>query len=350
MGGARLATFRGLHLVQGDVRNAACVEEAMRGSTAVVHCAVDVNSAPGVRDEVTIEGTRTVLRAARGQGVRHLVFLSTAAVHSWSAPGRVDEDAPVRGADAYSRSKLRAEALLLENPDVPVSIIRPTCVYGPFSRTWTIAPVSFLRMGIPLVAENSPGSANLIYVDNLVDLIVAALDHKPSSSSVYLANDEQPSQWESLYGAYARTLDVPLHRFHADGSAWDALKQEMSVSWANGRVLVPRLASDMRAPLIAGLKTCHRHVPVLERFDRFLPMDALRRAAAGRTSAAGPGGTPSAGASALRPFAPRELRTFYTSRATISADRARRELGWIPRISAAEAIDRTCAWIKAANL
>ena len=349
-GGARLATFPRLDIVHGDVRDAACVQEATRGCTAVVHCAVDVNSPLSVREQVTTEGTDNVLRAARSHGVRHIVFLSTAAVHSWEAPGRWDEDAPVRAADYYSRSKLQAEALLLKNSDIPVTIIRPTCVYGPFSRTWTITPVSFLRLGIPLVAEEHGGSANLIYVDNLADLILAALDHQPIAHRVYLANEEQPSEWETLYSAYARAVDVPLGRFRADASAWGSLKEEISVSWSNAKVLVPRVAADVRVPLIAGLKACHRHVPLLQRCDRFLPMGALRRAVTATRASTVNGADQAATTGAVRPYAPRELRAFYTSKAKFSAERATRELGWTPRVSAAEAIDRTCFWIRAANL
>ena len=324
----------------------------MRGAESVLHCAVDVSSSASVREQVTVQGTRTVLDAARRHGVRHLVFLSTAAVHSWRRAGRWDEDAPVRGVDAYSRSKLEAERLLLDDKDVPVTVIRPTCVYGPFSRTWTVTPVSFLRLGIPLVSASDASRANLIYIDNLVDLVLAAMDHRPETSRVYLANDENPADWETLYSAYARTVDLPLGRFSANGSWRRLLQEEFSVSWSNGKVLCSQLASDLRAPLLQGLKLCHRHVPLLQRCDRFVPMGLLRRAVASTGTASGNGTGKTAGAkpNGILPFAPRELRTFYASKATFSADRARRELGWAPRIGAAEAIDRTCAWIKFANV
>ena len=349
VGGARLATLSHVEIMHGDVRDAASVDEAARGCRAIVHCAVDVSSPIAVREDVTTRGTANVLRASSTHRVGRIIFLSTAAVHSWIAPGQWDEDAPVRASDYYSRSKLQAEALLLENSDIPVTIIRPTCVYGPFSRTWTVTPVEFLRLGIPLVAEDGAGSANLIYIDNLVDLILAALDRQPGGHTVYLANDEQPTSWETLYSAYARAVDVPLRRFRPDASAWGALREELSVSWTNGKLLVPRVAAGIAATLVAGLKDCHRHVPLLQRCDRFLPMDSLRRKVASSprsTLNVGDGG----GADTVRPYAPRELRSFYASRATFSAARARRELGWAPRITAPDAIERTCAWIKAANL
>lgn len=348
-GAARLATYPGVRLVQGDAGDSAVLQEAMRGCETVVHCAVDVSSLPAVQEQVNARATRAVIEAAKANAVRHIVFISTAGVHSWKRPGLVTEDAPVYGRDAYTRSKLEAESLFLGNNEIPVTVIRPTCVYGPFGRTFTVTPVTFLRMGIPLVSSDNHGRANLIYVDNLVDLILGALDRPPSVSRVYLATEEAPAEWETLYAAYARTIGVPLMRYASGGSRLQLLQEEVSVSLSNARRLSRRVAADIKESILRGLATYHRHVPLLQRCDRFVPMGALRKAAgAARSHASGgrsvtpPASGPQDG---VRAFAPRELREFYSTEATLSADRARRELDWTPRVTAAEAIDRTCAWI-----
>ena len=351
-GAARLATLPGVRLAHGDVGDSSMLDEAIRGCETVVHCAVDVSSAPSVQEQVNARATRAVIEAARKNAVRHIVFLSTAAVHSWKGPGVVMEDAPVHGQDAYTRSKLEAEALFLGHNEIPVTVIRPTCVYGPFGRTFTVTPVEFLRLGIPLVAADNSGRANLIYVDNLVDLILSAVDRPPSASRVYLAAEEEPAEWETLYSAYARTIGVPLTRYSLAASRAQMLREEISVSFSNARQLARDVASDIKAPLLRGLATYHRHVPLLQRCDRFVPMGALRKAVGvarttGAKSAAHLPDTPQNG---VRAFAPRELREFYSAKATFSAERARRELGWTPRVTAAEAIDRTCDWINFAGI
>ena len=351
-GAARLATLPGVRLAHGDVGDGSILDEAMRGCEAVVHCAVDVSSAPSVQEQVNARATRAVIDAARKNAVRHIVFLSTAAVHSWKRPGVVTEDAPVYGHDTYTRSKLEAEALFLGNNEIPVTVIRPTCVYGPFGRTFTVTPITFLRLGIPLVASDNPGRANLIYVDNLVDLILSALDRRPSANRVYLAAEEEPAEWETLYSAYARTIGVPLARYSSAGSRAQMFREEISVSLSNARQLARHVASDIKGPLLRGLATYHRHVPLLQRCDRFVPMGALRKAAGAARSSGAKDAAPSASPpqNGVRAFAPRELREFYSAKATFSADRARRELGWAPRVTAAEALDRTCAWISFAGI
>jgi nucleoside-diphosphate-sugar epimerase len=237
-----------------------------------------------------------------------------------------------------------------------VTVIRPTCVYGPFGRTFTITPLEFLRLGIPLVASDNPGRANLIYIDNLVDLILSAVDRRPSASRVYLATEEEPADWETLYSAYARTIGVPLQRFSSSGSRAQMLREEITVSMSNARRLARPVARDVKGSLLRGLATYHRHVPLLQRCDGLVPMGALRKAVGAARSSAGSSGARSATASpgtpqnGVRPFAPRELREFYGAKATFTAERARRELGWTPRITAAEAIDRTCDWITFAGI
>lgn len=351
-GAARLAALRGIRLIQGDIANAAGLEQAMQGCGTVVHCAVDVSSAPSVQQETNAGATRGLIEAARRTGVKHVVFLSTAAVHSWNDQGAVTESAPLDGRDSYTRSKIDAETLLMGNVDVPVTVIRPTCVYGPFGRTFTVTPVTFLRLGIPLVPSHDPGQANLIYVDNLADMIFCALDRPPTAHRVYLANDREPVRWETLYAAYANTIGVPLERFAPVSSRLRLFGEEIAVSWSNARYLSHSAASGVKTPLLRRLATYHRHVPVLQRCDRLVPMNMLRRAMGAVPAAVANGAAANNAAASvgLRAFAPRELREFYNAKASVSAEKAHSELGWAPRVSASEAIERTCAWINFAGI
>jgi nucleoside-diphosphate-sugar epimerase len=225
-------------------------------------------------------------------------------------------------------------------------------VYGPFGRTFTITPVEFLRLGIPLVADGYPGRANLIYVDNLVDLIVAALERPPTASRVYVASEPEPAAWETLYAAYARTIGVTLMRFVPAESPLQLFREEIAVSASNARRLVGQVVSDMKAPLLRGLATYHRHVPLLQRVDRLVEMRGLRKAAAAARTESGvePQAAADAPQSGLRGFAPADLREFYGARATFSAEKAARDLGWSPRVTPSEAIDRTCDWITFAGI
>ena len=109
--------------VQGDLRDSASFEKALSGCEVVFHVAADYRL--WVRDpeqmyRSNVEGTRTLLEAARKQGVRRVVYTSSVATMGFGSNGRgpstderlTDENSPVSLADMighYKRSKFMAE-------------------------------------------------------------------------------------------------------------------------------------------------------------------------------------------------------------------------------------------------
>lgn len=80
------AVARDVRIVEGDVRDAACVEASAVGCEVVFHQAAIVSvprsvERPQESHDVNIQGTLNVLQAARAAGVRRVVFASSAAVY-----------------------------------------------------------------------------------------------------------------------------------------------------------------------------------------------------------------------------------------------------------------------------
>lgn len=106
-----------LPLVVGDVRDARCVERALResGARAVCHLAAIANiphsfADPELCESVNHGGTRALLVAMRAAGVRALAFASTCAVYAPPAAGTVlREGDPEAPGSPYAASKQRAE-------------------------------------------------------------------------------------------------------------------------------------------------------------------------------------------------------------------------------------------------
>lgn len=100
--------------VQGDVRDAACVREVCRGTSAVLHLAA-------ISDEdefytrllpYNLEGVYTVFEAARQAGVPKVIFASTGqTVVNYPADQLVTTDMPARPCTVYACTKLFGEAL-----------------------------------------------------------------------------------------------------------------------------------------------------------------------------------------------------------------------------------------------
>jgi len=108
-------------LVQADVTDATSVRAAMAAHqpVGVVHVAGKISVPESVADPLptyatNVLGTLTLLEAMQAQGVRGLVFSSTAAVYGTPEVTPIAESAPLRPINPYGHSKRMAEQLLAD--------------------------------------------------------------------------------------------------------------------------------------------------------------------------------------------------------------------------------------------
>lgn len=114
-----------------DLLDRAGLERVVAGCDAVVHVAAlySYDAAPEVIERVNVEGTRTLIEAAKRQDVRRLVYTSTAGTCG-PVPGRLATESDEPPASdlvvPYKRTKLAAERLaraagaIVVNPTTPV--------------------------------------------------------------------------------------------------------------------------------------------------------------------------------------------------------------------------------------
>ena len=171
---ARIARFP-VEIVRCDIMEPEQIAEAMAGVTAVVHCAYsDTHTA-------IVQGTQNMLEAALKLGVERFVYLSTAEVYGPQAHGQIDENAPYQSTGSeYADSKIEAEKLCwaYSAKGLPITILRPAIVYGPFGNSWTVNVAKRLQSGNWGTFEQyGEGKCNLVYVDDLVAAILLAVRH-----------------------------------------------------------------------------------------------------------------------------------------------------------------------------
>ena len=172
--------------VVGDLRDAGSIEKALSGCEVVFHVAADYRL--WVRDPAemyrsNVEGTRSLLEAARKQGVRRVVYTSSVATMGFhgtnghAGGGKVaDEQSPVGIADMighYKRSKFMAEQVAIEaaRSGVDVVIVNPTTPIGERD----IKPTPTGRIVVDFLKRKFPA-----YVEtglNLVDASECARGH-----------------------------------------------------------------------------------------------------------------------------------------------------------------------------
>jgi dihydroflavonol-4-reductase len=125
---------------QGDLRDAASIERAMRGVRRVFHVAADYrlwSAHPEEIYESNVGGTRKLLEAAQRAGVDRIVYTSTVATiavpRHGSLPNEATQSELGEMIGHYKRSKFMAEqeALRAAREGVPVVIVNPTAPIGP---------------------------------------------------------------------------------------------------------------------------------------------------------------------------------------------------------------------------
>ncbi len=110
---------RGAYLVRGTYGNTEAVQDILEdeGVDAILHCAARSLVGESVRDPAkyyrdNVAGGIGLLEAARGAGVRRVVFSSTAAVYGVPASTPILEDAPLAPINTYGETKRTFEGAL----------------------------------------------------------------------------------------------------------------------------------------------------------------------------------------------------------------------------------------------
>jgi 3beta-hydroxy-delta5-steroid dehydrogenase/steroid delta-isomerase len=220
----------GVRWFQGDVRSRADVAAASDGVDTVFHTAAVIEAVTHARSAVAerirainVGGTKNVLEAAREAGAHRLIHTSSiVASFCMDAAGR-DETAPYSTSrDLYTATKVEAErAVLTANGKggLLTCAIRPGGIYGPGERFTYGRLVRALKKGVPVVVFGD-GKARLdyVYIDNLVDGELRAAERlvegSPVCGQAYFLSDETPINAGQFSIELAKNmgLDVPLIR------------------------------------------------------------------------------------------------------------------------------------------
>jgi nucleoside-diphosphate-sugar epimerase len=205
---ARIARFP-LEIVECDIMNEPSLMKALGNVDYVVHCA----RGPGDDNTVTIEGTRRLIRCAKGQGVKKLIFMSSVAVYG-AAVGKVDEDTqPVLPVTEYGKGKRQAEEICRQSASAEfcIAAVRPTLIYGPFSEQWTIPYIQrFVSGRWRSLGPGGEGRCNLVYVGDLVRFIRFLLDKDFGPFNVFNANGPEVPTWNSYLERFNAALSLPV--------------------------------------------------------------------------------------------------------------------------------------------
>lgn len=209
-----------LERVYADLLDRDSVAVAAEGCDAIIHAAANTSIWPPRSERVwrvNVDGTESVLHAARVARVRRLVHVGTA---NTFAPGTRDEPGDETGPYVsscygldYMDSKYVAHHRLMDaarRGDVPAIEVNPTFMWGPFDRA-PGAGKMILRVCRGEVPGASPGGRNCIAVKDVVVAMANALTMGRVGESYILGN--RNLSYAEIFTTISRVVGVPVRTF-----------------------------------------------------------------------------------------------------------------------------------------
>ncbi|HEX3236186.1 MAG TPA: NAD(P)-dependent oxidoreductase [Gemmatimonadales bacterium] len=204
---------QGVEVIPGSITDAELCGRAVRGATHIFHLAVAMREG-GKTDEffeaVNLEGTRRLLGAAAEGRVERFVYCSTIGIYGHRVPGVTREDSPLAPGNVYERTKVAAERMVRELAPprgLPFVILRPADVYGPRDHRLLKLFGGVSRGRFPLFGSGD-GRRHMIYVDDVVSAFFLACERPEALGEALILAGPHPCTLRELIELVRRETGV----------------------------------------------------------------------------------------------------------------------------------------------
>lgn len=214
--------------VVANLEDRSAVEKACKGVETIYHAAAKTD-AWGPWEEFekqTVQITRNLADVARKVSVRRFLHISSVSVYG-CLPTEEDTipdvselaDIDFPAWNRYGMAKLHAERVLwhlYETERFPVTIIRPTCIYGPRDRITVPSIYRVLLSGRLRILGNGENRPGIIFVRDVADACLLAARSDQAVGQAYNCTSDEPvtqrqylTLWANAFGHPAPSAAVP---------------------------------------------------------------------------------------------------------------------------------------------
>jgi nucleoside-diphosphate-sugar epimerase len=216
----------------GDLADAAAVADACRGVHTVYHTAAKAGvwGPEAAYYRTNVLGTENVIAGCRRHRVPHLVYTSSpSVVFDGSDMEGVDERVPYPPAHhaAYPRTKAEAErrAVAAAADGLHTIVLRPHLIWGPGDPH--LAPRIIARATRLRIVGRGDNRVDTIYIDNAAEAHLLAADRLASEPALsgrvyFISNDEPIPLWDMINAILGAAGKPPVTRRIPRRAAWTA--------------------------------------------------------------------------------------------------------------------------------
>jgi dihydroflavonol-4-reductase len=281
---------KGIEIVECELVDGEALTRAMQGVEHVYHLAgggkVSTSSDEGLAGlrAANVAPLEAVLRASRAAGVGRVIHFSSISAMGVRVGERLDEQSPCSPTTPHEIAKYESErvALAAHADGLPVVILRPSQIYGPGDeRSEILKLVRLARYGAVPLFGGGEGLVPWIFISDVVDAALAAAERAEAPGRTYIVSDDDSYRFADVVSCIV-----------------------LALGRERGGVVIP---TAIAWPAVAAVESLAR--------------------ALGREP----------------PFTRHRLASM-TGRRLVSIERARRDLGFEPKVGLEEGMDRTVRW------
>ncbi len=218
----------GARIAVGDVKDKGSCEKAVDGVETVYHIAALFRKAGFTDSEyrnVNVEGTRNLLDASVASGVKKFIHCSTIGVCGDILHPPADETASYDPGDIYQVTKMEGEKLALSyarEGKLPVVVGRPASIYGPCDLR-LLKMFRMIEKGRFIVLGSGKPFFHLVYIDDLTDGFVLCSKSEKAVGEVFILAGEQYVELNGLFKIIADELGVKPPKLHLPAKPFQLL-------------------------------------------------------------------------------------------------------------------------------
>lgn len=209
----------GAQITIGSVTDKALVDKLTAGCDTVQHLAAafrEINVPKSLYWDVNVNGTRYMLEAAQKHGVKRFVYCSTCGVHGDVKNPPAPETAPITPADYYQYTKFEGEKVAHEfmKQGMKITILRPAAIYGPEDPERWVMLFRRTAKGRFLMFGNGKATYHPLYIDNLTDAFELAMTREEAIGQTYLIADAEYYPLNELVTEIGKAQGVDVNIVH----------------------------------------------------------------------------------------------------------------------------------------
>ena len=224
-GGADLRHLpeHGVEIVRGDLADHAALVRAARRVQRIFHCAAcSTDWAPlATYEAANVDGTANLVAAAlRAPMLQRLVHVSTADIYGYPEIPCAEDHPFVDTGLPYNRSKGMAEEKVwfaVREHGLLTTIVRPATIYGPRGKDFTQEIGQMLRQRLMATVDHGTAPGGFIYVDTVAQAMIDASLSPVTVGQAYNLAEGSGATWAEYLRLFAAQLGTAAPWIHLSG-------------------------------------------------------------------------------------------------------------------------------------